>query len=329
MVDMEGYKKIYKDTQTPDDEAEIAASGSRSSGLNVIREEEEGGTQTQLRERQQALKRKARDTADEDQDVEMEDANDGARVAKRRAVEDVNAIKPPARTSSTQASSSTVAAPLSKTGKAAPKSSTKAPSSRSVVGKSQGGGGAEPGQPDKDEAFLKAVATTKRGKKNEDDFDREFNNLRISKPDLQNEAAAEEWAVLDDFDDDTTLRGNFMVVVEMDVYRKGEGSGDVLRVTGGRADWEGRKNFKKFKQVSTRPLLVPHYWLRLHYRKQSASDRSQLSSSLTMTSTARAWESVSAAVVTTCSRLTPLQPPCRILHGCQVSEVHPPDTAKP
>ncbi|KAH9939682.1 uncharacterized protein BXZ73DRAFT_43644 [Epithele typhae] len=55
---------------------------------------------------------------------------------------------------------------------------------------------------DKDVAFLKAVASTKRGKKTEDTFDREFNNLRISRPDLEYERQDEEWKILEEFGDD-------------------------------------------------------------------------------------------------------------------------------
>ncbi|KAI0084127.1 hypothetical protein BDY19DRAFT_973975 [Irpex rosettiformis] len=108
--------------------------------------------------------------------------------------------------------------------------------------------GSAPNKPDRDEAFLKAVASTKRGKRHEDDFDREFNDLRISKPDLERERVQEDWSVLNDFGDDSGLRGNFMVVVEMDVFRKDDSARDVMRTAGGRADWEGRANFKKFKK---------------------------------------------------------------------------------
>ncbi|KAI0759277.1 hypothetical protein BD413DRAFT_675034 [Trametes elegans] len=44
-----------------------------------------------------------------------------------------------------------------------------------------------------------AVASTKRGKKTEDMFDREFNNLRISKPDLAQQKMNDEWSVLEEF----------------------------------------------------------------------------------------------------------------------------------
>ncbi|KAI0776848.1 hypothetical protein BD413DRAFT_610439 [Trametes elegans] len=107
--------------------------------------------------------------------------------------------------------------------------------------------GAEPGKPDKDAAFLKAVASTKRGKKTEDMFDREFNNLRISKPDLAQQKMNDEWSVLEEFGDDGDVRGNFMVVVEMPVLRKGAGR-EHLRRGEGRLEWQGRPDFKKFKR---------------------------------------------------------------------------------
>ncbi|KAI9439406.1 hypothetical protein F5148DRAFT_859363 [Russula earlei] len=82
---------------------------------------------------------------------------------------------------------------------------------------------------DTDENFLKAVNSTKRGKKLEDDFDREFNQLRIAKPKNVETAAAvtsaadaavAPWDAIDDFGD-VGIRGNFMVVVEMEVQRGG------------------------------------------------------------------------------------------------------------
>lgn len=101
-------------------------------------------------------------------------------------------------------------------------------------------------EPDKDEAFLKAVATKKRGKVMNDALDREFNNLRISRPELEQDDQRKEWAVLEDFGDDGDLRGNFMVIVEIDVKEGGERT---LRRSESRLDWEGRPDFKKFKKV--------------------------------------------------------------------------------
>ncbi|KAG1737826.1 uncharacterized protein EDB91DRAFT_470252 [Suillus paluster] len=95
---------------------------------------------------------------------------------------------------------------------------------------------------DKDEAFLTAVASTKRGKKTEDGFDREFNKLRISKPDLQREDQA--WAVMGDFDI-PNVRGNFMVVMDLDVFKNSNSRREV--VTNDSA-FMNRPNFKKFKK---------------------------------------------------------------------------------
>ena len=103
--------------------------------------------------------------------------------------------------------------------------------------------------PDKDDAFLKAVASTKRGKKSEDTFDREFNNLRISKPDLERGRENEEWKVLEEFGDDGDVRGNFMVVMECPVFREAGTNTEHMRRGEGRVEWIGRPDFKKFKKV--------------------------------------------------------------------------------
>ncbi|KAI5984547.1 hypothetical protein EDC04DRAFT_2914273 [Pisolithus marmoratus] len=109
------------------------------------------------------------------------------------------------------------------------------------------------GHLDTDQAFLTAVASKKRGKKGEDDFDREFNKLRISKPDIHREQE-EDWAVLGDFDDDVrNIRGNFMVVVEMDIC----GNARSREITAVRRDYEGKPNFKKFKKTPTPSSRYP------------------------------------------------------------------------
>ena len=105
---------------------------------------------------------------------------------------------------------------------------------------------------DVDTAFLKAVASTKKGKKKEDDFDRDFNNLRISRPELDRQD--EEWDVVDDFGKDTGIRGNFMVILEMDV----PDSRNCLQRRPAQSDWRGLPNFKKFKKVRL-PLLVTKF----------------------------------------------------------------------
>ncbi|KAF8738562.1 hypothetical protein AX14_011043 [Amanita brunnescens Koide BX004] len=100
---------------------------------------------------------------------------------------------------------------------------------------------------DVDAAFLKAIASTKKGKKKEDDFDRDFNNLKISRPELEHQE--EEWDVVDDFDNEIGIRGNFMVVLEMDVSTNGNRLQHLPNQV--RSEWRGLLNFKKFKKKDT------------------------------------------------------------------------------
>ena len=154
---------------------------------------------------------------------------------KKRAVENIDAVK---RGDDLRKPSSTRAA-------------SKPPSSAVPANKNKQG--AAPGKPDTDAAFLKAIASTKRGKKAEDKFNREFNNLKISKPELEQQEPEEEWAVLADFGDDTGLRGNFMVVVELDVYKRDKDSEQNSAINHA---WAGKSNFKKFKKVSILSLHI-------------------------------------------------------------------------
>ena len=127
----------------------------------------------------------------------------------------------------------------------APRSNTEAHSHDSQPSMSCG---ANFGEPDTDNHLLTALASMKKGKKNEDSFDREFNNLRISKPDIEREVKEQEWDLLDGLDDEHDVRGNFMLVMELDVYKKGESAGKGTLRTG-RIDWEGKPDFKKFRRV--------------------------------------------------------------------------------
>ncbi|PFH49176.1 hypothetical protein AMATHDRAFT_148277 [Amanita thiersii Skay4041] len=99
---------------------------------------------------------------------------------------------------------------------------------------------------DIDAAFLTAIASSKKGKKKEDEFDRDFNNLRISRPELDQQE--EEWNILDVFDDDRGIRGNFMVIVEMDVASTGARRTHRPSLAAVQEDWQGKPNFKKFKK---------------------------------------------------------------------------------
>jgi hypothetical protein len=105
-------------------------------------------------------------------------------------------------------------------------------------------------KPDLDEDFLDAVAANKKrdeGKK--DSCDREFKNLRISQLDVREETREQDWAVLEKFGDDRNIRGNFMVVMEIDVFKT-----DVTSKGVDAPKVNPEADFKKFKKV----CHIPH-----------------------------------------------------------------------
>lgn len=108
-------------------------------------------------------------------------------------------------------------------------------------------GPAQSHQVDTDTAFLTALASRKGKKTAEDEFDREFNKLRLSKPDIHREEEEQAWEILGDFDTEArTLRGNFMVVIELEVFRR---NSDREATSGATRTYDSRPNFKKFKKV--------------------------------------------------------------------------------
>ena len=207
------------------------------SSMSVLREEEEE-SQNVVAETSLQRGQKRRLSSEEDVEVQIVDeyrvgtTSDVAKPSnKRRAVENVNAISP-------VNPNSEVTTTMTR---------SKPPSTAGPI-KSAITTGAPPGKPDTDDAFLKAIASTKRGKKNEDDFDREFNKLKLTKPELDRHDPGEEWGVLADFGDDSGLRGNFMVIVEVDPYRRESSAG--LKEKSINCELDQRPNFKKFKKVS-------------------------------------------------------------------------------
>lgn len=241
---------LGEDTGANQTQGGLVRSVATGTNLSVIREAEEeeesnefgNNTRSQMR----GTKRKLDNTQQESQDIEIIDVNaidDDAQPARKRQTLD-----------STQ-----------QVNNIASKSSMH--SSEGKKAEKKDNSGAPFGKPDTDVAFLTAVASTKKGKRTEDDFDREFNNLRISKPksvgqNLQRrEEEEEEWKGFTDFGDDTGLRGNFMVVLEMDVYKKTKSS-HVSQGAGGSQErvlsdkWKDQPNFKKFQKVHDR-LQIP------------------------------------------------------------------------
>jgi len=217
--------------------------GPRSMGdssLTILREEEEE-TQNIAAESQLQRGKKRRLLSEDDVEMQIGDEDRGDTTSdlalpsnKRRALENFNAVSP--------------VGPSSEEVTAMAGSGTEPPSNSGSV-KSKSTSGALPGKPDTDDAFLKAIASTKRGKKNEDEFDREFNKLKLTKPELGRQEPEEEWDVLADFGNDSGLRGNFMVIVEVDLHERDRRSTG-LKLKSTNCEWDQRPNFKKFKKVS-------------------------------------------------------------------------------
>lgn len=239
-VTLGGLSQTQSQSQSAGRTGRPLRSGTNANLGVLMEEEEESQPGTGSVTDQRGTKRSIEDVdvdEDEDEGVEMGDvesgtlasgAESGRSKTKKRAVENVNAIEKTEKTKKP----------------AGAHIDSKPPSTTNITKTAKGG--APPGQPDKDAAFLKAIASTKRGKKAEDEFDRDFNKLKISKPDLVREEPEKEWAVLEEFGDETNLRGNFMVVVEMTVFNNGEG---VRKTRDAAPRWQGKPNFKKFKKV--------------------------------------------------------------------------------
>jgi hypothetical protein len=246
--------------------------GVRTNTLSVVAEEQESQIQS---ETLRGTKRMRGAGDRDDNDVEMADGAPGAtgtstctseeaHRTKRRAL-DASAVLQPA---SGDPAPAPVAAPQ-------PRPTTQT-QTQGTAGTIRGTGGTKHASSkasssnhklDTDENFLKAVNSTKRGKKLEDDFDREFNLLRIAKPNKKVDGAGAAtgtttaavggapdvvvapWDAIDDFGD-VGIRGNFMVVVEMDIERGSARPSQSARTNcTTRPEWVGRLNFKKFKAV--------------------------------------------------------------------------------
>ena len=229
-------------SQTQPDVESRSLRNMSGSSLAILREEEEE-TQNVATETSLQRGRKRRLSSEDDVEVQIMDEDRNGTTSdvaepsnKRRAVENVNAISPVNPNSEETTTMTRGSEPPSKVGP------TKAATTI----------GAPPGKPDTDDAFLKAIASTKRGKKNEDDFDREFNKLKLTKPELDRHDPEEEWGVLANFGDDSGLRGNFMVIVEIDPYQRESNSAGITRLKEKsiNCEWGQRLNFKKFKKVS-------------------------------------------------------------------------------
>jgi len=278
---LDKYKALF-DASNPDRVPSIdtqprsAAStdGVRTSMLSAVREEEQE-SQTQNASLRGTKRSRG---ADDGADVEMADNTaaaagasvntlEGAHRAKRRALDTNTVPQPtpgdPIPTPQPRSTQSQKPGTGSAVTVAAGATGTKHAAARPPLSQSS-----RDNKLDTDENFLRAVNSTKRGKKREDEFDREFNQLRITKPKktegldsaatatahatgASEAVAVAPWDAIDDFGD-VGIRGNFMVVVEMDIERGGNAKPvPPARINddGTHPEWIVRPNFKKFKTV--------------------------------------------------------------------------------
>ncbi|KAJ7442642.1 proline-rich protein [Mycena latifolia] len=223
-----------------------ARSGSGVAALGAVQEEEEEESQLPIAGSSATdLGKKRKERSFDGDDVEMA----GVEQALNAASE--SSAGPAAKKRAVQSNTVERATSNPPSLAAGPSNATKVLAPTKPIGKKGDAvtAGAATGKPDTDTAFLKAIASTKRGKKTEDDFDRDFNKLKISKSDLRADEIDHrpEWELLETFGDETNLLGNFMVIQDLDVFRA-EGGGSRKRAVANDPRWDGKPDFKKFKK---------------------------------------------------------------------------------
>ncbi|KAJ3810545.1 hypothetical protein F5876DRAFT_41594, partial [Lentinula aff. lateritia] len=252
------FKALFEATNDPE-QADVL--------MSQLPVADESSSQTQSQSKTSFNARKTSATARQTLDAISEDTQDFQTInsssnGKKRKIaadnDDIISVEEALAPTPSESRSSSVAPPSKK--RAIEKVNVVEPSSQkpSFTVKTAKASGALPGKPDTDPVFLKAVTSTKRGKKVEDDFDREFNKLKISRPELDHskENPEDQWAILDDFSNDRNIRGNFMVIVEMDVYKDRFPD---KRAAAKNPEWRGQPNFKKFKRVGSYNLSLIHF----------------------------------------------------------------------
>jgi hypothetical protein len=256
------FKKMFEDSD-PDRLVSSQTQGPEVRTLWSVVEQayEERTDAVQSALRDMSLKKRKRTSVDMDAANEDEDTTRrtgassrapsvGPPPSKRRAPQHARNLSTVPEASESQAapSSSRGAQPQK------PQTSSSTPQAKPTEKKKKNTATATQAQPDRDENFLKALATTKKGKKKEDHYDRDFNELRVAKPTQAHLKAAvgveEDLEAWDSIEKDMDIRGNFMVVMQEVEPRVPREPDEVGMSRAGRPEWVGRPDFKKFKRVS-------------------------------------------------------------------------------
>lgn len=141
--------------------------------------------------------------------------------------------------------------------------------------------------PDSEPHFLEALATKKKGKKALDEFDREFNSMKLtvatSKDQKRGQQDEDEdykaWQSADIEDLGPAPIGNFVQVDYISLVRTTRSSA-AERTTSSRSEWSMRPNFKKFRtkeRAPRRPVTldlqeIPNFGLGEDYRDQLVAE---------------------------------------------------------
>ena len=258
------FKKMFEDSD-PDRLVNSQTQGPEvitlSSIVELAYEERTEAVQSALRD--MSLKKRKRTNVDVDVAIEDEDTRPRTRESSRAP-----SVGPPPskrRPPQMQYARSLTAVPEVSESQVAPSSSRGAQPQKPQAfastsqaklseKKKKNAAAATQAQPDRDENFLKALASTKKGKKKEDQYDRDFNELRVAKPTQAHLKAAvgveEDLEVWNAIEKDMDIRGNFMVVMQEIEPRVPREPEEVGPSHPGRPEWVGRPDFKKFKRVS-------------------------------------------------------------------------------
>lgn len=237
---LDKHRKLFEETDPDRQMSQSQAPGASTGGRSLTEMVEEADRQ-RIEALEKALaptrKRKAHESIEEEAERDEPEAP-ATNKPRSRAGSRSGSAAPPSKKRALQRAVSKNLDAVEEDEEPAPSETTKPKKSSKVTNKG-------PTQVDKDERFLVALASMKKNKKKEEQTDRDFNSLKISKPVAEDpDIDMMAWEMLPK---DMDLRGNFMVCVENVEVRQNTQSS--IRKEGNPA-WVGRPDFKKFRKVS-------------------------------------------------------------------------------
>ncbi|KIM30468.1 hypothetical protein M408DRAFT_328052 [Serendipita vermifera MAFF 305830] len=234
---LDRHRQLFEETDPERQMSPSQAQGTSNPGLSLAEMVEEAERQ-RVEAVEKALsptrKRKAHESIEEEPEDDEPEVR-GTSKPRSRAGPRSGSAAPPAKKRALQRVAPVDLGAVEEEEEPAP-SGTAKPSKKSTKASNKG-----PTQVDKDENFLVALASMKKGKKKEEQTDRDFNSLKIAKPVAEDpDIDMLAWELLPK---DMDIRGNFMVCVDNVEVRQNTQS---IRRRDGNPAWVGRPDFKKF-----------------------------------------------------------------------------------